>query len=76
MISPDLVADAGSARTSGHRSAPSAWAEILTRAESRRSWTAEQKREIVAASLGSDLTPTEVVCKYHISLGQIYTWRQ
>jgi transposase len=50
--------------------------EILTRAEPRRSWTVEQKREIVAESLGPDLTPTEVARKYRISSGQLYTWRQ
>ena len=76
VTSPDLVADAESARTSGHRSARSARVEILTRAEPRRSWTAEQKREIVAESLGPDLTPTEVARKYRISSGQLYTWRQ
>ena len=50
--------------------------EILTRAEPRRSWTTEQKRQIVAESLGSDLTATEVARKYRISSGQLYTWRQ
>jgi len=50
--------------------------EVLTRAEPRRSWTAEQKREIVAESLGPDLTPTEVARKHRISSGQLYTWRQ
>ena len=33
--------------------------EILGR-ERRRNWTAEQKRAIVAESLDSELTPTEV----------------
>jgi transposase len=42
----------------------------------RRSWTAEQKRQIVAESLGPDLTATEVARKYRISSGQLYTWRQ
>jgi transposase len=50
--------------------------EIITRAEPRRSWTLEQKREIVAESFGPDLTPTEVARKYAISSGQLYTWRQ
>ena len=64
------------ARTTGHRSARSARIEVLSRAEPRRSWTVEQKREIVAESLGPDLTPTEVARKYRISSGQLYTWRQ
>jgi transposase len=50
--------------------------EIITRGEPRRRWTPEQKREIVAESLGPDLTPTEVARKYAISSGQLYTWRR
>jgi transposase len=49
--------------------------EILSGVERRRSWTLEQKREIVSESLGSELTPTEVARKHGISTGQIYTWR-
>jgi transposase len=49
---------------------------VITRGERRRVWTAQQKREIVAESFGPDLTPTEVVRKYGISSGQLYTWRQ
>ncbi len=75
-MSPDLVEDAESARTSDHRSARTGRVEVLTRAEPRRSWTAEQKRRIVTESLGSDLTATEVARKYRISTGQLYTWRQ
>ena len=64
-----------SARTSSHRSARSDRIEIVTRSERRR-WSLEQKREIVAESLGADLTPTEVALKYAISSGQLYTWRR
>jgi transposase len=49
--------------------------EILTR-ERRRSWTPEQRRAIVAESLGLELTPTEVARKYAISSGLLYAWRQ
>ena len=45
-------------------------------AERRRSWTAEQKREIVGESLGPELTPTDVARKHGISTGQLYTWRR
>ena len=48
---------------------------MLSHPERRRSWTLEQKREIVAESLGSELTPAEVARKHGISTGQIYTWR-
>ena len=47
---------------------------MLTR-ERRRRWTLEQKRAIVAESLGSELTPTEVARKYAISSGLLYSWR-
>src|ERR1700709_2403313 len=76
VMSPDLVAEAESARTTDHRSARTARVEVLTRAEPRRSWTAEQKRQIVAESLGPDLSATEVARKARIGSGQLYTWRQ
>jgi transposase len=50
--------------------------EVITRGERRRVWTLEQKREIVAESLGPDLTPTEVARKHGISSGLLYGWRQ
>jgi transposase len=49
--------------------------EVITRGERRRTWTPEQKREIVAESLGPEMTPTEVARKYAISSGLLYTWR-
>jgi transposase len=65
-----------SAHTTGRKSARNRPIEIITRGERRRSWTREQKREIVAESLGPELTPTEVARKHAISSGQLYTWRQ
>lgn len=65
-----------SAHTTGRKSARNRPIEIITRGERRRSWTLEQKREIVAESLGPELTPTEVARKHAISSGQLYTWRQ
>jgi transposase len=50
--------------------------EVITRGERRRIWTLEQKREIVAESLGSTLTPAEVARKYAISSGLLYGWRR
>jgi transposase len=63
------------AHTTGHKSARSPRVELITRGERRRTWTPEQKREIVAQSFGPELTPTEVARKYAISTGQLYTWR-
>jgi transposase len=65
-----------SALTTGRKSARGARVEVITRGERRRSWTAEQKLQIVAESLGPELTPTEVARKYAIGSGQLYTWRR
>ena len=75
-LSPDLVFSTASARKIGLTSTRIPSGEILGPADRRRSWTVEQKREIVFESLGPDLTPTEVMRKYRISTGQLYTWRQ
>src|SRR4051812_40754023 len=50
--------------------------EVITRGERLRTWTAEQKREIVAESLGPGLTAAEVARKHGVSTGLLYTWRQ
>jgi transposase len=75
-MSPELAEEAGDAHTIGRKSARRPRMEVLPRAERRRSWTTEEKREIVGESLGQELTPTEVARKHGISTGQIYTWRQ
>jgi transposase len=75
LTPPSTVPDAEDAHTIGLKSARSPRVELITRGERRRSWTPEQKREIVAESLGPYLTPTEVARKYAISSGQLYTWR-
>jgi transposase len=64
------------AHTPSRTSARRAPVELITRGERRRVWTEEQKREIVAESLGPALTPTEVARKYGISTGLLYGWRQ
>jgi transposase len=65
-----------SAHTTGRKSGRSKQVEIITRGERRRSWSMEQKREIVAESFGPELTPSEVARKHAISSGQLYTWRR
>jgi len=65
-----------SALTTGRKSSRGARVEVITRGERRRSWTAEQKCQIVAESLGPELTPAEVAGKYAIGSGQLYTWRR
>jgi transposase len=72
----DVPSIDASAHTTSRKSARNLHVEIITRGERRRSWSAEQKDQIVAESLGPDLTPTEVARKHGISSGQLYTWRQ
>ncbi len=64
-----------STRRSGRKSARNSQVEVVTRG-ARRRWSEEQKREIVAESLGRDLTPSDVARKYGIGTGQLYTWRR
>ena len=68
--------DAEDAHKTGHKSARSPRIDVIPRGERRRSWTPEQKREIVLESLGPELTPTEVARKHAIGTGLLYTWRQ
>ena len=75
-LSPEIAdADDEDARTVTRKGAGQGRVEILGR-ERRRTWTQEQKQAIVAESLGSELTPTEVARKYAISSGLLYSWRQ
>src|SRR5215475_2379276 len=69
------VADVEDVRTIGRKGTGRGREEVLGR-ERRRTWMPEQKRAIVAESLGSELTPTEVARKYGISSGLLYSWRQ
>ena len=75
-ITPDLIREDESAHTSGRKSGHNSRIEVLVRADRRRSWTTEQKQEIVAESLGSGLTSADVARKHGISTGQLYTWRR
>ena len=68
--------DAEDAHKTDHKSARSPQIDVIPRGERRRSWTPEQKREIVLESLGPELTPTEVARKYAIGTGLLYNWRQ
>ena len=56
--------------------APTQRIEVITRGERRRRWSIEEKREIVAESLGTGVRPSEVIHKHGITSGQLYAWRQ
>jgi transposase len=75
-LSPEVsVTDVEDVRTIDRKGTGRGREEVLAR-ERRRTWTPEQKHAIVAESLGSEVTPTEVARKYAISSGLLYTWRQ
>ena len=56
--------------------APPRRIEVITGGERRRRWSIEEKREIVAESLGPDVRPSEIIRKHGITSGQLYAWRQ
>jgi transposase len=58
-----------------HMTAPRQRIEVITRGERRR-WSIEEKREIVAESLGPGVRPIEIIHKHGITSGQLYAWRQ
>src|SRR2546430_2624941 len=80
MAMDDTPAEGGagleSAHTTDRMSARSGRIEVITRGERRRRWSAEQKREIAAASLEPGISPITVARRYGISSGLLYTWRR
>ena len=60
----------------GHKSARKQQIEVITRGERRRSWSMEQKRQIVAESLEPGMSPITVARRHGIGSGQLYTWRR
>jgi transposase len=65
-----------SGHTSTRTSTRTQRVEVITRGERRRRWSIEEKREIVAESLGPGVRPSEVIHKHGITSGQLYAWRQ
>jgi transposase len=59
-----------------HMTAPRQRIEVITRGERRRRWSIEEKREIVAESLGAGVRPSEIIHRHGITSGQLYAWRQ
>ena len=75
-VATDSGSEDASAHTSNRRSARSGRVEILVRADRRRSWTPEQKCQIVSESLEPGVTPSDVARRHGIGTGQLYTWRR
>ena len=59
-----------------HMTAAAQRIEVITRGERRRRWSIEEKREIVAESLGTGVRPSEIIHRHGITSGQLYAWRQ
>ena len=49
---------------------------MIARAERRRIWSIERKREIVAESLSGDMPVSAVARKHDMSPGLLFTWRR
>lgn len=75
-LPPVITEVAEDALTTGRKGVRMPRVEVITRGERRRVWGLEQKREIVAESLGPALTPAEVARKHGISSGLLYNWRR
>jgi len=70
------VAATESTLMTGHKSARKQQIEVITRGERRRSWSVEQKLEIVAESLEPGMSPIAVARRHGVGTGQLYTWRR
>jgi len=75
-IHPLALPTDDAALTTGRKSGRLPQVEVLVRADRRRRWSAERKREIVAESLEAGCKPGEVARRHGISTGQLYTWRR
>ena len=72
----ELVFEDQGAHTSNRKSARSGQIEVLVRADRRRSWTPEQKFQIVSESLEQGAMATDVARRHGIGTGLLYTWRR
>ncbi|NNM56429.1 IS66-like element accessory protein TnpA [Acidocella sp.] len=50
--------------------------EVITGQKRRRDWTAEEKAEILAATMAPGATVTEVAQRFEVSRGLLWTWRR
>jgi len=50
--------------------------EVITGQKRRRDWTAEEKAEILAATMAPGATVTEVARRFDVSRALLWTWRR
>jgi len=48
---------------------------LMSEKKQRRSWTPDEKTEIVLAGLRGDRSVRDVCCEHEISEAQFYSWR-
>ena len=71
-----LLNEAEDTHTIKRMSVREAPVEVITRGERRRTWTPEQKRDIVMESLEPGGSPIAVARRHGIGSGLLYTWRR
>ena len=59
-----------------HKDAEYRRIEVITGQKRRRDWTAEEKAEIVAATIAPGATVTEVARRFDVSRALLWTWRR
>ena len=54
-------------RRTARKARPDEVVEVVTRGETRRSWSADQKRRIVVEAMQPGVTPTEVIRRWGLT---------
>lgn len=73
---PEEDDDPKAAATINRRSGRGGQIEVISGRERRRTWTTEQKLQIVAESFEAGASPIAVARRHEIGSGLLYTWRQ
>ena len=63
-------------RKHSHKDADYRRVEVITGQKRRRDWTAEEKAEILAATMAPGATVTEVAQRFDVGRALLWTWRR
>ena len=66
----------GSTRKSAPSSARRPLVEVVTRGETRRRWSEEERARILAEAMAPGAIASHVARRFGVSTGQFYTWRK
>ncbi len=75
-IAADVAFEDTSALTTDRKRTRYGRIEVLVRADRRRSWTPEQKVQIVSESVEPGVLAADVARRHGIGTGLLYTWRR